>query len=167
MKKDNRNDRRNFLKSAGAALAAAAVPAAVLGLGRTAEASNNLKQMLIFGGISGPDPQMPGIFGLACFQFQMSAEIGGSGFATLSDPVLTDINSHIRISSGRRGGNNIYVFSGIVERSNSSELTGKPVTVRVQVLPDDNCNLSLTIENTPVAVILLPAIQKVRDKNGL
>jgi hypothetical protein len=45
-------------------------------------------------------------------------------------------------------------------------LIGKPVTVKIHFLIDDNCDLSLTIGDTPVQGLLLPAIMKVRDKDG-
>jgi hypothetical protein len=46
-------------------------------------------------------------------------------------------------------------------------LIGKSVVIKVKVLPSDNCDVSLTIEDTPLQIgLLLPAIQKVRDKNS-
>jgi hypothetical protein len=163
MNNDNKNDRRNFLKAAGAALVAAAVPAAVLAQKNDARPSgNNLKQMIVFGGIAEPNPNLPGIFGQACFQFQMQAVLGAGGYGTISDPVLTAINSHIEIHSGRSDLNDIYIFQGTCRNSQSSEMIGKAVAIKVQVLGDGNCNVSLTVEGTPIAGLLLPAVQKIR-----
>ena len=170
MKNDNKNNRRSFLKTAGAALVAASVPVVAAAQKSDARPSsgNNMKQMIIFGGVSEPLDNLPGVFGQASFQFQMRANLDGSGgFGTISDPVFTTVNSHVEIHSGRYDLNDMYVFQGTVRNSQSSELMGKAVVIKVQVLPNDNCNVSLTIENTPVAGLLLPAIQKVRDKNGL
>src|SRR5215203_2273201 len=170
MKDDNPNNRRNFLKTAGAALVAVSVPAAIAAQkndNRTSSA-NNLKQMIVHGGVAEPNPNLPGIFGLACYQFQMRADFEtGKGFGTLSDPVYSGINSHIKIHSARRGDENaVYIFIGTTAASNSSELLGKEVTIKVQVLSDDNCSVSLTIgePNTQAILIglLLPAVQKVR-----
>ena len=132
-----------------------------------APSGNNLKQMLVFGGVAEPNPALPGILGQACFHFQMCADIGETGgFGTLSDPMFADVNSHIQFDSGRADLNDFYVFRGRCSRSANPDFVGKAVTVKVQVLPGDNCNVSLTIENTPVAGLLLPAIQKVRDKSS-
>ena len=152
------------MRSAGAALVAASVPLTLAAQSRDARPSgNNLKQMIIFGGVAEPNPLRPGIYGQACFQFQMQANIGDrGGCATISDPVFTEVNSQIQIDSGRADINDIYVFRGTVRSSNSSELIGKPVTVKIELMETDNCNVSLTIENTPVQGLLLPAIQKIR-----
>ena len=163
MKKDNTSNRRNFLKTAGAALVAASVPAAVPAQkAESSETANNLKQMIIFGGISEPNPNLPGVFGQACFQFQMRADIGAGGFGTISDPVFSDVNSHIEINSGKVDLNDFYVFQGTVSRSRSSEMVGKAVTIKCAVLRDGNCNVSLTVENTPLTGLLLPAVQTFR-----
>lgn len=166
---NHENDRRHFLKTAGAALVAAAVPTAVLAQKNDARppSGNNLKQMIVFGGVAEPNPSLPGIYSQVCFQFQMCGDIGGlngRGFATISDPVLGYANSHIELQSGRTDINDIYVFQGTVEKSANPDLVGKAVIIKIQVLPSDNCNVTLTIENTPVAGLLLPAIQKVRDR---
>jgi len=163
MKNDNKNDRRNFLKTASAALVAAAVPAAVPAQKNDARPSgNNLKQMIIFGGIAEPNPNLPGVFGQACFQFQMQAVVGGRGYGTISDPVFTEIDTHVQIHSGRLDLNDMYIFQGTCRNSQSSEMIGKAVVIKVQVFGDGNCNVSLTIEDTPVAGLLLPAVQKIR-----
>ena len=172
MKEDNsKSDRRGFLRTAGAALVAASVPAALAA--QTSDgrggSGNNMKQMVIFGGISEPLPSLPGVFGQASFQFQMQASIdsAGGGIATLSDPVFSQVNSQIEMHSGRYDLNDFYVFQGTVKHSLNPDLMGKQIIVQIKVLPDDNANVWLTIENTPIASLLLPAIQKVRDKNGL
>jgi hypothetical protein len=169
MKNTEGNNRRDFLKTAGAALVAASVPAALVAQPNSGSRSaNNLKQMIIFGGVSEPLPSLPGTYGQVCYQLQMRADIGGTGggFGTISDPVLGYVNSHVQFQSGRYDLNDFYVFQGTVSRSLDPDLVGKAVTVKVQVLSNDNCNVSLTIANTPVAGLLLPAIQKVRDKDG-
>ena len=169
---ENQKNRRDFLRTAAAALVAASVPTVLLAQKDDARppSGNNLKQMIIFGGVSEPLPSLPGIFGQASWQFQMVSDTSGSGggIATISDLFFTEVNSHIKIHSGRLDINDIYVFQGTVERSNSSVLIGKSVVIKVKVLPSDNCDVWLAIEDTPVQVgMLLPAIQKVGDKNGL
>jgi hypothetical protein len=164
MKNDKTSDRRNFLKTAGAVLVAASVPAAVPAQKADArQTQNNLKQMIIFGGIAEPNPGLPGAFGQACFQFQMQANLDGSrGFAIISDPVVSEINTHIHIRSVVRDINDMYIFRGGTGKTLSSVLLGKEVEIRVQVLDGDNCSISITIEDTPVAGLLLPAVQKIR-----
>lgn len=168
------NNRRQFLKTAGAALVAAAVPTAVLAQksdDARPPSGNNLKQMIIFGGVSEPLPNAPGVFGQADFQFQMRANLdgagAGSGIATISDVYYSEVNSHVKVYSVERGLNDLYTFRGTCQNSRTPELVGKQVIIKVQVLPNDNCDVNLTIEDTPLQGLLLPAIQKVRDKNGL
>ena len=167
MKINKNTGRRSFLKTAGLALVAASVPTVILAQKKDEarpSSGNNLKQMLL-GCHSAADSTMSGIWGQACFQFQMCADIGGTrgGFGTISDPVITGVNSHIKFEPGRLDINDIYVFQGTIQRSQSPELIGHTIIAKVQVLPDDNCNLSLTIGDTPVQGMLLPAIQKVRE----
>ena len=165
MNNDNNNDRRNFLKTAGAALVAVSLPvAAVAQNARPGGSINNLKQMGIACHAFLPDSRLPGVFGQASYQFQMIANLDGSGgYGTISDPVFTEINSHIEIRSSSRDVNDMYIFQGTVSVSNSSQLMGKEVVVKVQVLSDGNCDVYLTIGDTPVQGLLLPAVQKVRD----
>jgi hypothetical protein len=166
MKKDRTNDRRKFLKTAGATLVvAAAAPAAVSAQSNDSRrAPNNIGRMIVFGGISEPNPSLPGIFGQACFQFQMRADLtGGFGFAIISDPVFSEINAHIRIRSVMRAANDTYLFRGGTGKTLDAVLLGKKVEIGVRVLDADNCDVSLTIAGTPVQALLLPAVQKVRD----
>lgn len=166
MRKDTTNDRRGFLKTAGAALVAASLPAAMYAQNaRRPTVPNNIKQIGLALHVADPNPLLPGIFGLACISFYMTADINGrSGVATLSDPVFPQINSHIDIESSRTEGNNVIVFKGTIKRSQSSELMGRRMTIKVYICPDNNCDLSLTVEGTELQWLLLPAIQKVRDK---
>ena len=166
----NQDNRRQFLKTAGAALVAAAVPATILAQ-RSEDArppsGNNLKQMAIFGGVSEPLPNAPGVFGQADFQFQMLVDPdSGVGVATISDVYFSELNSHVKLYSVERGVNDLYIFRGTCLNSRTPEFVGKQVVIKVQILPDDNCDIGLTIEDTPLQGLLLPAIQKVRDKNG-
>ena len=159
MENDNSNGRRNFLKTAGTVIVAASVPTTVFAK------SNNIKQMIIFGGISEPNPLLPGVYGQVGFHFQMVADIDGrGGVGSISDPVVSEINSHILFNYGHRETFDTYRFRGTCARSNSSELMGKPVIVRVQILEADNCNVFLSIQDTPVSSLPLSAVQKVRFK---
>ena len=161
------DDRRGFLKTAGMAMVAASVPATISGQANTRRppTQNNLHQLLIAACVAEPNPHLPGIFGLASFNFQMTADINGrSGVATISDPVFTELNSHIEISYGRTDINDLFIFQGTVKRSQSSELIGKTSTIKVRKLPDGNCDVSLTIEDTGLQGLLLPAVQKIRPK---
>ncbi len=164
MKKNNTSDRRNFLRTAGSALVAASIPVAISAQDAESRSpQNNLKQMIVFGGIAEPNPSLPGIFGQACFQFQMRADIGIGGFGTISDPVFTEINSHFKIHSATASGDEryTYVFLGTISESqaNTNDLRGKLIKIKVKERPYGNCDVSLTIEGTPVSELLLPAIQ--------
>ena len=64
--------------------------------------NNNLKQIAIASHPVAPNPNLPGVFGLASFQIQLFADIGAGGYGTMSDPIFSEINSHIRINSGVR-----------------------------------------------------------------
>lgn len=168
MKDKNTNNRRNFLKTAGAALVAASVPSVIAGQSNQSRAGSptNRKQIAVFVCPSDPVSSLPGVFGLASFQMQLFADIGGGGYGILSDPVFSEINSHIRIVSAAQTSNSTYLLRGTVERSQNGELLGKSVVIRTQKPDaDGNCNISLTIENTPVTGLLLPAIQRIKTKD--
>lgn len=168
----NEGNRRDFLRTAGAALVAASLPTALLGQkddARPSSSGNNLKQMLVFCGSAESVPSLPGIFGQASWQFQMVADLANPcrGSASISDPYFSEVNSQVKIQSVERGVNDLYIFSGTCSHSRQPDLVGKQVTIKVQVLPYDNCDVALTIEDTPLQIgLLLPAIQKVRDKNN-
>ena len=167
MNNDHKNDRRNFLKTAGAALVAVSVPAAAAAQNaRPGGTTNNLKQIGIGCHSVAPNPNLPGVFALASVQLQIFADLGGGGYAVMSDPIVSEINSHIRILSAVQTSNTTFLLKGTIERSQSSELVGKEVVVRTQVFDGDgNCDLSLVIEpSAPTPInLLLPAVQKVRE----
>ena len=121
--------------------------------------------MIIFGGVSEPLPSLPGVLGQTDFQFQMQASIDGParGIASLSSPYFSEVNSQIGIVSVERVGTDVYIFGGIVKFSRQPDWVGRPMKIKVFICPSDNCDLELTIENTPVQGMLLPAIQKVRE----
>jgi hypothetical protein len=167
MNNEGNNDRRSFLKTAGAALVAASMPVALTAQSNSARpgsSTNNIKQLGLACHPVSVD-SLPGIFGQVCYNFQMFAEVDGTGggFGTLADPVFPAVNSHIKFYSGRTDANDIYIFQGTVANSLDPDLVGKPVTVKVKQLGGDNCDLYLTIGDTPVQSLLLPAVQKVRE----
>lgn len=167
MKNDDSGDRRSFLKTAGAALVAASIPAAMIAhkSETQAAAANNIRQMHLFGGISEPNPNLPGIFSQACVHFQMLANLDGSGgIAAISDPVFSQINSHIQINFARRIANDVYLFRGVIGRSLSPEIIGKTANIKVQLLREDMCDAYVSVEDTSGVLIalLVPAVQRIK-----
>ncbi len=168
MNNDNKNNRRNFLKTAGAALVAASVPVAVSAQNANARpgcCTNNLKQIGIAALPAAPNPNLPGIFGMASISLQLFADLGGGGYGVMSDPVFSEINSHIRIVSTEQTSDTTYLLRGTIERSQSSDLVGKPIVIRSQVLDSaSNCNLKVEIETSTVLIgLLVPAVQSARE----
>lgn len=168
MIRNKRNDRRAFLRSAGTALVAASVPATIVaGPGASGLGQNNLKQIIVFGGVSEPLPDVPGVFGQVSLQLQMTADIGVGGWGTFSDSVFNEVNSQFRIDYAARSGASRFAYRGTIIASRTTDMIGKRISIQQVQDTIDTCDLFLTIEDTPVASLLLPAIMKVRDKNGL
>ena len=170
MNDEENNSRRNFLRTAAAGIVAVAVPTAIMAQSnrpRPGSSQNNIKQLLLAAHTYESTGSLPGIFGQACYQFQMTADIGGTGggFGTLSDPVFPLVNSQIQFQSGRTDLNDLFIFQGTVRNSLNPDLVGKQVIVKVKPFSDGTSDLYLTIEDTPLQGLLLPAVQKVRDRS--
>jgi hypothetical protein len=173
MKNENKNDRRNFLKAAGASLVAASLPLAVTAQKQTdkleEDAGNQPQPVYLHG--CGWNRSLPGVFGQACFTFEMRAEIGGTGVGTIRDDVFPEVNSQFQIHSATRSGRNEYFFQGAIIASRSPDLVGKRVTIVARNLGDGIGRASILVESDEdnlvvIAIIavliglLLPAIQR-------
>jgi hypothetical protein len=87
---------------------------------------------------------LPGVFGQACFRFEMRAELSAGGCEIISDDIYSEVNFHFHIRSAVKTGN-IYLLEGTVIASCKPDLVGKLVVIRSESLGDDNSNLSLTV----------------------
>lgn len=76
MERSNSNNRRNFLKSAAATLVAASVPVAAAAQKGDDEASGNQQDPIYIHGCAW-NRDLPGVFGQACFTFEVRAKVGG------------------------------------------------------------------------------------------
>lgn len=100
MKKENTTNRRNFLKAGGAMLATTALPAAVLAQKDETEAANsNNNPLPIYLHGCAWNSSLPGVFGQACFSFDVRADIRtGMGLGTIRDDVHPQVNSQFQIN---------------------------------------------------------------------
>lgn len=169
MKDKKTSNRRNFLKTAGAAVAAAAVP-----IGTAAQDDDTEKQAVnqarpVYLNGCGWNRSLPGVYGLACFTFEMRAEVGGAGVGTIRDDVYPEVNSQFSITRATRRGNDLS-FQGEIIASRSPELVGKRVTITAQYLGQGRGSASLYVESDEdnlvvIAIIailigmLMPAVQ--------
>jgi hypothetical protein len=172
MKKENTTNRRNFLKAGSAMLAAAALPASALAQKEEIEATNstNNPQPIYLHGCAW-NRSLPGIYGQACFSFDVRADIQtGAGLGTIRDDVHPQVNSQIQINSVQRRGKE-YTLQGVIVASRSPELIGKRVNIVAEWIEEDQGKASITIESegnnlVVIAIIailigmLLPKIQK-------
>lgn len=168
----NSTNRRNFLKAGGALLAAAALPASVLAQKDETEsnANSNAPQPIYLHGCAW-NRSLPGIYGQACFSFDVRADIRtGAGVGTIRDDVHPQVNSQIQINSVQRRGKE-YTLNGVIVASRSPELIGMRVTIAAESLDDNQGKASITIESdgnnlVVIAIIailigmLLPKVQK-------
>lgn len=170
MQKENDKDRRSFLKSAGAAIVGASLPLAAAAQKDEKDEFDDLRrrQPIYLSGC-GWNRSLPGIYGLACFAFDIRAEVGGTGVGTMCDDVYQEVNSQFSVHTVTRSGGN-YVFSGDITASRSPELLGKRVTITAQNVGNGSALCSIYIESdgdelVVIAIIaclmalLLPAVQ--------
>jgi hypothetical protein len=175
MKKENTTNRRNFLKAGGAMLAAAALPASALAQKDEKEetesnAGNNNPLPIYLHGCAW-NRSLPGIYGQACFSFDVRADIQtGAGLGTIRDDVHPQVNSQFQINSVQRRGKE-YTLQGVIVASRSPELIGKRVNIVAEWIEEDQGKASITIESegnnlVVIAIIavligmLLPKVQK-------
>lgn len=163
------NDRRNFLKTSGAALVAASLPlAAAAQKNETEDGRGNRPQPIYLNGC-GWNRNLPGVFGQACFVFEARAEVGGTGVGTIRDDVYPEINSQFRIDSVIRQRDH-YKLSGEITASRSPDMVGLLVTIDAESIGRGQGRASITVESegenlVVIAIIavliglLLPAIQ--------
>ncbi len=128
MKNSIIRNRRTFLKTAGAALAAVPV------LLEQAEAQEQPAEVIYSHGMVW-NTALPGVAGHLLITFDVRAVIGGTGLGTLADSVHPGVNSHIAFNSATRQGN-VYTLEGTVIRSNDAGNVGMPVTVVAEVFGD-------------------------------
>lgn len=170
-KNENTNDRRNFLKAAGAGLVAASLPlgglAQEMSDEKEEEAANRAQPVYLNG--CGWNRSLPGVYGQACFTFEMRAEIGGTGVGTIRDDVYPEVNSQFSVTTATRRGNDLF-FQGEIIASRSPQLLGKRVTITARNLGNGQGRASIYIESDEdnlvvIAIIailiglLLPAVQ--------
>ena len=118
----------------------------------------------------GWDRTLPGVFGQACFAFEMRSEIGGTGLGTIRDDVHTEVNSQIQITESVQVSGREYLFRGAIISSRSSELIGMNITISARSTGNGTGEASLIIESQdnglvviaiimPLIALLLPARQ--------
>ena len=115
------NDRRSFLVGAsGALLGAAALP-------DTAKAGPDELAFIYVAGVVW-NPTLPDLLGKLRLNVYLAVKPDGTGTGTVSDPVYTQINSHVRVLRTVQSGNT-YEFHGQIEESNDPTLLGQPVVI--------------------------------------
>lgn len=172
MKETKQNNRRDFLRTGGAALVAASLPLSLMGQEddkEISEARDNAAGPVYLSGC-GWNRNLPGVFGQACFAFEARAELGGTGVGTIRDDVHDEVNSQFQVTRARRTGRDRYRFQGEIVSSRSPQLIGHLVTIDAEYIGNGRARASIVIESPDdnlvvIAIIavligmLLPAIQ--------
>ena len=117
-KKRDANDRRSFLRVAGAGLAAASIPTAagaLTGPQKGDEEPSHQRSKSIYLHGCGWNRALPGVFGEACLAFDIRAELGGTGVGTLRDDVHPEVNSQVQINSVTKHRDE-YILEGEISR---------------------------------------------------
>src|SRR4029453_17365125 len=125
-----KNSRRTFLKTAGAALAAA--PALLEQA--EAQAEQAAEELIYVHGLVW-NTDLPGVAGELLITFDVRAVIGGTGLGTFSDAVHPHFNSHVPFGSATRQGN-AYTLEGTVIRAIEADNIGTAVTVVLETFGD-------------------------------
>ena len=175
-KKADVNDRRSFLRVAGAGLAAASIPTAAGALTAAQKddegPSHRSKPIYLHG--CGWNRALPGIFGEVCLAFDIRAELGGTGVGTLRDDVHPEVNSQVQINSVTKHRDE-YTLEGEIIAARDLANVGRPISIVAQSLGDGKGSATITIgtvEPSPnlvvIAIIavlialLVPAVQPIR-----
>jgi hypothetical protein len=129
-----KSNRRTFLKTAGAALAAAP---ALLEQAQAEEAqAEQPPALIIYSHGMVWNTALPGVAGELLITFDVRAVIGGTGLGTFADAVHPGINSHVAFNLATRQGD-VYTLEGTVIRSNDAANVGSAVTVVAEVFGED------------------------------
>jgi hypothetical protein len=177
-KKTEVNERRSFLRVAGAGLAAASIPTAAGALTAAQKdeeepsRDNRSKPIYLHG--CGWNRSLPGVFGEVCLAFDIRAELGGTGVGTLRDDVHPEVNSQIQINSVTRHRDE-YTLEGEIIAARDPANVGRPVVIVAQSLGDGKGSATITIGTVGpspnlvvIAIIavlmalLLPSVQSGR-----
>jgi len=176
-KKADVNDRRSFLRVAGAGLAAASIPTpagALTGAQMDDEGPSHDKSRPIYLHGCGWNRALPGVFGEVCLTFDIRAELGGTGVGTLRDDVHPEVNSQVQINSVTKHRDE-YTLEGEIIAARDPANVGRPISIVAQSLGDGKGSATITIGtvgSTPnlvvIAIIavlialLVPAVQRDR-----
>lgn len=151
-----KNDRRDFLKAAGATIVAASMPvAAVAQLTEKDEASGNQQPIYLNG--CAWNRELPGDLGRSCFSFDVRAVIGGTGFGTIRDDVFSNVNSQFAINSVSRHGKTFTLLGEIIA-SRDPGVIGHRVRIVAESTGESMGRASLTIESPDDNLVVLAII---------
>jgi len=160
MKETKQNDRRNFLRTGGAALVAASLPLSLMGQKEENEILDrpeNHSRPIYLNGCAW-NRSLPGVFGQACFAFEARAELGGTGVGTIRDDVHPEVNSQFQITRADRVGGNRYRLEGEIIFSLSPQLVGNHVTINAESIGNGQGRASLTIESPDDNLVVIAII---------
>lgn len=100
---------------------------------------------------------MPGVYGQACFAFDVRAEIGGTGVGTMRDEVFHEVNSQFAVESVTRSGDG-YVLQCVIIASRSPQLIGNRLTISAQNLGNGSALCSITVESEEENLVVIAII---------
>ena len=163
-----KNDRRDFLKTAGAALVAASIPAAAVAQLAEKDNVNGNQQPIYLNGCAW-NRDLPGDLGRSCFSFDVRAVVGGTGVGTIRDDVFSNANSQFAINSVSRHGKTFTLLGEIIA-SRDPGMIGHQVRIVAESTGEGIGKTAITIESPDdnlvvIAIIavlmalLLPAVQ--------
>ncbi|HMO81395.1 MAG TPA: hypothetical protein PKD24_11450 [Pyrinomonadaceae bacterium] len=159
MKKNDPSQRRKFLKSAAATLVAASVPVTAAtkgGRGGDDNVSGNQKSDVYLHGCAW-NRDLPGVFGRACYTFEVRAKVGGTGVGTIRDDVYSEINSQIQINRVTRRGKT-YTLEGEIVASRSPQMVGMDVVIAATSSGNGAGSAAITVSSRESADLVVIAI---------
>lgn len=160
MKETKQNNRRNFLKTSGAALVAASLPLSLMAQRQPndiMDERDDPRGPIYLNGCAW-NRNLPGVYGQACFVFEARAELGGTGVGTIRDDVHPEVNSQFQIMRAERVERDRYTLQGEIISSQTPQLIGNRVTINVESIGSGQGRASLTIESPDDNLVVIAII---------
>ena len=152
----DKNDRRDFLKAAGATLVATSLPAIATAQIDEKDGASGNQQPIYLNGCAW-NRELPGDLGRSCFSFDARAVVGGTGVGAIRDDVFSNANSQFAINSVSRHGRTFTLLGEIIA-SRDPGMIGHRVRIVAESTGEGIGRASITIESPDDNLVVIAII---------